>query len=783
VPSVVKTRRTTPRHRGLLGVALVILVPLSAGWVLHSLNNYAEGRQQAALHLETLANDINGIGLDVGWAVARHASRAEVEPDLRSGEARVAADIVSLRADDGSGLRLTQVAQNAAAFTEAVLANLRYLDAGGLDPTNPVSTAANKHAADLHDAVIVLIRDQMVVATHQAATAEWFVDAGTWFVVIGMAAVLVLGLWRIEARRRRVAVARARQASIEESEHTFRILFEQNPLPMWTFDPTSLRFLSVNAAAVAGYGYSRDEFLSMTVPDIHAQEGADRLAGTEVPYPCQLMEASARHVLKDGGVIDVDILADELRTGGAPVRLVAARDVTDQRRLEHELRDRAFHDSLTGLANRALFADRFEHAQSRRMRVSTGLAVILIDLDGFKVVNDTLSHAMGDELLRGVAARLQGAVRPQDTVARMGGDEFAILLEDADMAAALAMATRLLDALSAPILVNESSVEVTASAGVAPVRDAHITWDTALQHADLAMYVAKADGKARFRVYEPGMNSAVLKRLEIGSELPRALARGEMSLHYQPVVSMGLVGGRRVEKVEALVRWNHPTRGLMSPGEFIAIAEESGAIVPLGAWVLRTACTQLVAWRAAGRELMVSVNVSGRQLREPGFVETVAEVLRSTGARPCDVTLEVTETALLEDLTLAKRTLNELRATGLSVSLDDFGAGYSSLTYLSELPVDEVKIDRSFIASLEDADKRATVLTIVRLLETMSVRTVAEGVETPLQLAYVDSLGIDACQGFLFCPPLPAADLPAGLERCEADVVSVPSVAGAAAAA
>jgi diguanylate cyclase (GGDEF)-like protein/PAS domain S-box-containing protein len=767
------------RRSALLWVAAILLVPVSAGGALHALNHYAQVRQTDALDLEHLAVDLNGLAAEMGWSFVLRQPRSAVAPQLRSNQARVASDIAKLRADDDLGLGLAKIGDDAASFAATIAGALTILS-GGFDATSPAGVAGIQLVQARHDTLIARIHQGKTTATAQAASAELWVQAGDWLVVSLMTAALVLSLWKVSARRRRVAVATAQRAALEESEHTFRVLFEQNPLPMWTFDPTSLRFLSVNAAAVAGYGYSRDEFLSMTVPDIHAQEDAGRLAGTEVPYPCQLIEASARHVLKDGGVIDVDILADELRTGGAPVRLVAARDVTDQRRLEQELRDRAFHDSLTGLANRALFADRFEHAQSRRMRVSTGLAVILIDLDGFKVVNDTLSHAMGDELLRGVAVRLQGAVRPQDTVARMGGDEFAILLEDADMAAALAMATRALDALSAPILVHDSSVEVTASAGVAPVRDAQVTWDTALQHADLAMYVAKADGKGRFRVYEPGMNSAVLKRLEIGSELPRALARGEMSLHYQPVVSMGLVGGRRVEKVEALVRWNHPTRGLMSPGEFIAIAEESGAIVPLGAWVLRTACTQLVAWRAAGRELMVSVNVSGRQLREPGFVEMVAEVLRSTGARPCDVTLEVTETALLEDLTLAKRTLNELRAIGLSVSLDDFGAGYSSLTYLSELPVDEVKIDRSFIASLEDADKRATVLTIVRLLETMSVRTVAEGVETPLQLAYVDSLGIDACQGFLFCPPLPAADLPAGLERCEAEVVAVPSVADAA---
>jgi diguanylate cyclase (GGDEF)-like protein/PAS domain S-box-containing protein len=454
--------------------------------------------------------------------------------------------------------------------------------------------------------------------------------AGTWIVVVVMAAALVVGLWQVEIRRRRVSLVGA----LAESERTFRLLFERNPVPMWTFDPRTLRFLSVNDATVATYGYSRDEFRSMTVLDIRPAEDREAFLRTPLHSTGQLTLHSVGHLLKDGRVIDVDIVADDVGTDRAPVRLVAARDVTDQRRLEAELRERAFHDSLTGLANRALFADRFAHAQAVSARTRRAVSVVLLDLDGFKVVNDSLSHGVGDELLRHVARQLSGAVRPQDTVARMGGDEFAVLLEDADMPATLAVVTRLLAALSEPIDIDGTSVEITASAGVAPLVRSHVTWDTALRRADVAMYVAKADGEACFRVYEPGMRRLMLERLEIAAELQGAIDHDQLTLHYQPVVSMAT---GEIVGVEALVRWVHPERGLLPPSDFIGIAEETGLIIPLGAWVLETACRQRRAWAPflePGTAFYLSVNVSSRELREPGFVASVLAVLASTGMNP-----------------------------------------------------------------------------------------------------------------------------------------------------
>jgi EAL domain-containing protein (putative c-di-GMP-specific phosphodiesterase class I) len=317
---------------------------------------------------------------------------------------------------------------------------------------------------------------------------------------------------------------------------------------------------------------------------------------------------------------------------------------------------------------------------------------------------------------------------------------------------------RVLAMFGRPFDADGNEVYVTASAGVAAIETGEVTWTEALQHADIAMYDAKNSGKAALHVYETGMRSGVLDRLELISDLHQAIERNELVLHYQPIV-LTENPGAVTDHVEALVRWEHPTRGLVPPDAFIPFAEQTGVIVPLGAWVLRTACEQARVWEELGRDVSVSVNVSGRQLLTSGFVASVVGVLTNTRLAPEKLSLEITETAMLEDLEEATRVLEELRCRGVQIALDDFGAGYSSLRYLDRLPVDIVKIDRSFIASLDNPDKRATLLAITQLLDTMNVPTVAEGVETTTQLEYVGSLGIHACQGFLFSRPVPAADV------------------------
>ena len=747
-----------------LWLCLLVVIPASAGLGLHFLNDYAEQRHDVSLDIETLSSDVNALAGDLGWAAAAHEGGQTVGGSLATRVSRVDADLGVLAAD-GDSPEIDAAEQQTHAYLGKVATAAGELDSIGIDNLSAVAgNPALREAADPTD-LISLFDGSVQAARADAATAETLAEIGIWVIVVAMCAALSLGIWRFQAGRRRALAAQS--AILEESERAFRVMFERNPLPMWTLDLATLRFRTANEAAVATYGYSADEFVSMSVTDLrsrdHDRDGAGRAPGGPSP-----LSGADRHVLKDGGVIDVEVVSGEILVNGAPVALMAVRDVTDQRRLESELRLQAFHDSLTGLANRALFADRFSHAQAGGPRPGRGHAVVLVDLDAFKVINDRLSHSIGDRVLTIVGERLRAGVRARDTVARMGGDEFAVLLEDVDAAIAARIADQLLDALRVPLEIEASFLSVTASAGIAYVSDPEVEWDTALQNADVAMYAAKASGKACCRTYEPGMNSAVLSRLEIASDLQRAIGAGELTLHYQPVVSLGAGGRQPIDHLEALVRWEHGTRGRMSPAEFIPIAEETGAIVPLGSWVLATACRQLVRWRGAWPDLSVSVNVSGRQLREGDFVSTVAAALEDSGLPASHLILEITETAILVDLESSSRKLSELRAMGVRISLDDFGAGYSSLTYLSELPVDEVKIDRVFVANIENPERRAMVMTIVRLLDTLGVTTIAEGVETESQLAYVTSLGIDAYQGFLFSTPVDASDVPAIIGRADA---------------
>ncbi len=454
----------------------------------------------------------------------------------------------------------------------------------------------------------------------------------------------------------------------------------------------------------------------------------------------RIVEFSAKNLVDDPAVTGV---------------VVNYRDVTARKALEDELKRQAFHDSLTGLANRALFADRLEHAISRARRFPEPLAVVFVDLDDFKTVNDSLGHAEGDQLLVAVAGRLDRAVRAGDTIARMGGDEFAILVEDStDGDAPMEVARRVLATLDAPFEHAGKELFVRASVGIA-ISAVGDTADEVLRNADVAMYTAKSNGKNRIEVFKPSMHTAALARLALKGDLERALARGEFGLLYQPIMRLAtgdLIG------VEALLRWYHGERGTVGPAEFIPVAEETGLILPLGRWVLEQACRQAAAWNAgADRPLSVSVNVSGRQLQQPGYVDEVASVLAETGLEPRCLTLELTESVLMYDAEAATTILGELKGLGVRVAIDDFGTGYSSLNYLRRFPIDELKIDRSFVASLQDGpEQAAVVLSILKLSETLRLETVAEGIEEAGQLTALQALGAELGQGFYFARPLSA---------------------------
>jgi diguanylate cyclase (GGDEF)-like protein len=426
-----------------------------------------------------------------------------------------------------------------------------------------------------------------------------------------------------------------------------------------------------------------------------------------------------------------------------------------------ELRHQAFHDPLTNLANRALFRDRVAHSLERSTRALDSIAVLLLDLDGFKAVNDSYGHAAGDRLLVLVADRLRACVRPSETVARLGGDEFAVLVEDVeDPSEPARVAERVLGALRDAFPVEGRELFIHASVGIAVSAFGTVSADDLLRDADLAMYMAKNRGRNRYELFEPSMHGAAVRRLELEADLRRAVQRDEFVVHYQPIVGLDRPG---VARVEALVRWDHPERGMVPPADFIGVAEETGLVIPLGWSVLAEACREAATWPprwGGGAPVGVTVNLSGRQLLDAALPEGVGALLRQSGLPPERLTLEITESVLLEDAEGTIARLHQLKELGVLLAIDDFGTGYSSLSYLARFPVDILKIDRSFVAGIaRGAEESALARAIVKLGRTFRLQTVAEGVEDVAQAERLAAMGCDQAQGFHFARPMTAVEL------------------------
>jgi diguanylate cyclase (GGDEF)-like protein len=441
---------------------------------------------------------------------------------------------------------------------------------------------------------------------------------------------------------------------------------------------------------------------------------------------------------------------------GRPIHLISQmQDITARRAAERELAERALHDPLTGLPNRLLFTDRVQVALARSDRTGATVAVFFIDLDRFKLVNDSLGHAAGDRLLVEVAERLRGELRPSDTIARFGGDEFTVLCEQCTEPRATLVAERILASLARPFMIDGHELFANASIGIAFGHGSDAAAPVLLRNADAAMYRAKECGRSQFAVYDGGMHRLATVRLELENDLRHAIERGELRLEYQPDVSLG---NRRIVGVEALLRWQHPRHGLLEPRQFVSIAEESGMIVPIGEWVIREACRQARELEDAGHPLVVAVNLSPRQLADPRLPAVLDAAIDETGVDPRLLCLEITESAAVEAQGLALASLREL---GVRLALDDFGAGFSSLSQIRALPrVDTLKVDRVFTESLgERPEDDAIVAAIVGMADALEMDTVAEGIETEMQARAVAALGCRRGQGYHFARPLSSVAL------------------------
>ena len=579
-------------------------------------------------------------------------------------------------------------------------------------------------------------------------------------------AVLMLSLQRL---RRRTTLETARRKFARQSEARLHALVEHSTDVVTVIGPDQV--VAWQAPSLERVlGFHPDVLLGRPLTAIVHQDDVplvERFLRSSLERPgSRTINARFRHA--DGGWRQVEAVADnrlhDPAVGGVVLNM---RDITERKQLEDELRHQAFHDSLTGLANRPLFEDRLSHAVARARRQDRGFAVLFLDLDDFKTINDSLGHARGDELLRAAATRISSILRPSDTAARLGGDEFAVLVEVVDGERdPLAIAQRILDALALPFPIAGRELRVTASVGVA-TWNGRTSVEDLLRNADTAMYAAKADGKATIRRFESTMHDRVLERLELTGELRTAVESRQFELDYQPILELDtgeLVG------VEALLRWRHPQRAHVSPDQFIGLAEETGLIVPLGLWVLETACAQAYTWQCAfpGQHLRLSVNVSTRQLQEPDFVDEVASVLERTGLGPASLALEITEGLLLGDRDEVVRQLNGLRALGVRIAVDDFGTGYFPLAHLRHFPIDILKIDRSFVDGIDrDPGKAQLVRGIVNLGDSLLLDVIAEGIEEPEQVRQLRDMQLPLGQGFLFHQPLPAAGITQLLARAE----------------
>ena len=575
------------------------------------------------------------------------------------------------------------------------------------------------------------------------------------------------------AKRTASAAAEPREKMSETDR--FRSAFDYAAIGM-ALVSTEGRWLQVNRSLCHILGYTEKEllatdFLAITHPDDLPTALSN--IGQLLKGKVQASQMEKRYIHKSGLEVWVHWSVSMVRDHySKSVHLIfQIQDITDRKVAEQQLHHDAFHDALTGLPNRALFMDHLKLAIARSRRNSSSLfAVLYLDLDRFKIINDSLGHTIGDQLLVGIADRLKKNLRPGDTVARLGGDEFTILIEDiTDETESVQVAERIQNELSIPFTLSGREVFTTVSLGIAPSTTGYERAEDILRDADTAMYRAKSLGKARYEIFDKAMHARAINLLQMETDMRRALEREEFILHYQPIVALD---NFRLRGFEALVRWQHPERGFISPMDFIPVAEETGMIIQLGEWVLREACAQMQRWQKifpVESPLFITVNLSSKQFSQNTLISKVAMILQETGVKPQTVKLEITESVVMENIDTATDMLRQLRGLGVKLAIDDFGTGYSSLSYLHRFPIDTLKIDRSFVTRMSENNENTEIVrTIVVLAQNLGMDVVAEGVETNEQLVLLQKLGCENGQGYFFSKPVNAD----GAERIIAETYS-----------
>jgi diguanylate cyclase (GGDEF)-like protein/PAS domain S-box-containing protein len=765
-------------HGGFALVLLLLAVSVGTGfWTVARLTaatrhitDVSGPKERAAAEVKFAVTDL--YQYQTGYVLSDHvARRAEFRWARAEAERRLATLASVSRTQDERALiaDIRSQYRKFLALDEACWAAVRAGDIARAQHISETSEATQfRLLTNAIDRYVSKTRDeQSVNVDHFERTTERTRLISVLLVVLALA---VAGLFAYLARE-----LERRAVQLRAQDERFRSLI-QNSSDVIVVVDREHRVVYHSPSAERSLGYQPGELLGASWLEL--VEAADQPvvrealeAVAERPQGCVAIEAEVRRPGSAWRHVEINAtnLLDDTSVEGVVLNV---HDVTERKALEEHLSHQAFHDGLTGLANRVLFRDRVERALAASLRSDHSIAVLFCDLDGFKTVNDSLGHAAGDRLLVAVAERLRECLRPGDTVARLaeegrlvarlGGDEFAILLEGLpDETVALAVADRLLQVLRRPVQIHGHEVTVGMSIGIATSRGGHADPDDLLRDADAAMYVAKSQGKGCHAVFAPAMHTAALERLELHADLPHALERGQLTLAYQPVVDLAT---GKIEAVEALLRWWHPTRGPISPTEFIPAAEEAGLIGVIGHWVLTEACRQLRAWQdadPAAAGLGLSVNLSARQLDQPDLPAQVAGALQSAGLSPARLTLELTESSLVSSLDRGTRTLEALHRLGVRLAIDDFGTGWSSLAYLGRFPVDVLKIDRSFVSGLGTIAGGELINGIVNLAHALGVSATAEGIETAEQAGVLRAAGCESAQGFHFARPLAPEELAA----------------------